>query len=140
MDRLFGKTDIFAVLEGQKAALSKGIDDLKPDSLLKVSEADCVQYLVERYRLEVPVLREEHIHVDGQRETRVDVTGRWEYGAFDGERVEIPGTATTIVIRSTEMPTSSMSDHRPIRTGRPKQKSARTSCASTLFEPTVARL
>jgi hypothetical protein len=58
---LFGKADIFAVLEAQKASLSKGMEQLDPDYLLKVSEQDCIAYIVNSY-LAKSTLLEERLH------------------------------------------------------------------------------
>ncbi|MBI3684466.1 MAG: hypothetical protein HY235_29170 [Acidobacteria bacterium] len=97
-DLLFCKYNIFDVLESQKAAVRKDVEELAPDYVLKVSEADCVATMVARFRLNVPVLLEDQIHAIDPRETRVDVSHRFDYAGFEGERVEIPGTITTVVI------------------------------------------
>lgn len=98
-DLLFNGVSVFDVLEAQTRAIEKAIQDLDPNYLLNVSENDLVSSLVREYRLEVPQLKEDDIHVANYGETPVDVSGDFRGAIFDrGRPFYIQGTETTIAV------------------------------------------
>jgi hypothetical protein len=72
---LFSKHDIFTVIENQKAGLKKRIQEIPSSKILNASEHDLVQALIEEFRLDVPVIKDEEIAIEHWGETQVDVSG-----------------------------------------------------------------
>jgi hypothetical protein len=68
---LFSTRDILLVLESQKAKLVKRAQEIPGNTLLNASE----YALVEEFRLDVPVLKENERYLAHRGEVRVDVTG-----------------------------------------------------------------
>lgn len=76
---LFSDLDLRAVMENQRSALQAEVDALEQNRLLNTSEQDLINYFVEKYTIEPPVLLRDEMTAD-QRETRVDVrydSNRW---------------------------------------------------------------
>jgi hypothetical protein len=73
-DYLFSTTDIFAVIEAQKAVLKERVRGIPAEKLLNASEHDLVQALVEEARLEVPAIIEEGICIEAAGEKQIDVS------------------------------------------------------------------
>jgi hypothetical protein len=71
---LFQGPSIFDVLQNQKAAVLKAVQDLGADYLLNASEHDLLSSLVAQFQLEVPVVKEDEIHVADFSETDVNVS------------------------------------------------------------------
>ncbi len=71
---LFNKYPIYGVLQGHPEALKKRVQSIPANTLLNASEHDLVQALVEEFRLNVPVIKEEDIHIADAGETQVDVS------------------------------------------------------------------
>jgi hypothetical protein len=57
---LFNAIQITPVLEDQRAKLRQRVEQIPSNKLLNASEHDLVQALLEEFRLEVPVLKEEN--------------------------------------------------------------------------------
>jgi hypothetical protein len=72
---LFSKHDIFGVIEGQKTGVKKRIQEIPSNTILHASEHDLVQALIEEFRLDVTVIKEEEIGIEHWGETQVDVIG-----------------------------------------------------------------
>jgi hypothetical protein len=72
---LFSTRDILLVLESQKAKLVKRAQEIPGNTLLNASEHDLVHALVEEFRLDVPVLKENERYLAHRGEVQVDVTG-----------------------------------------------------------------
>ncbi|MGA8660097.1 MAG: hypothetical protein WB586_28595 [Chthoniobacterales bacterium] len=70
---LFNKYNIFDVLQSRRESVKKRIQETPANKLLNASEHDLVQALVEEFRLDVPVLKEDKIHIADHGETQVDV-------------------------------------------------------------------
>ena len=68
---LFSTRDILLVLESQKAKLVKRAQEIPGNTLLNASE----YALVEEFRLDVPVLKENERYLAHRGEVQVDVTG-----------------------------------------------------------------
>lgn len=71
---LFSKYDWFSVQENQKRQLTAEISQMDGNRLLNTSPDDLCDYFEEKYRVNVPVLREDEITAD-QNETQIDVSG-----------------------------------------------------------------
>lgn len=72
-DYLFLRHEWHAVDHAQRQALLEEVAQLDPNRLLNTSVADLTAYLVEKYRIDVPILNEDDIVVD-QHETKIDVS------------------------------------------------------------------
>jgi hypothetical protein len=72
---LFSRVSIFDVIENQKSAAKKAVQELEPNYLLNASEHDLVSSLVAQFQLDVPVIKDNEIHVADFLETDVDVSG-----------------------------------------------------------------
>jgi hypothetical protein len=73
-DYLFGQVSIFDVLERQKRAVKEEVRGLQGDHLLNVSEEDLIASLVDQFRMEVPVLKEDGIYVAEHGDAQIDVS------------------------------------------------------------------
>jgi hypothetical protein len=73
-DYLFCRVSIFDALRSQTAALTKAVQALESNYLLNASEHDLISSLVAQFRLDVPVIKEDEIHVADFLETDVDVS------------------------------------------------------------------
>jgi hypothetical protein len=51
------------VLQGQTEAVKKRVQSIPPNTLLNASEHDLVEAIVEEFRLNVPVIKDEGIHI-----------------------------------------------------------------------------
>ena len=71
---LFSKYDWFSVQENQKRHLTAEISQMDGNRLLNTSPDDLCDYFEEKYRVNVPVLREDEITAD-QNEKQIDVSG-----------------------------------------------------------------
>jgi hypothetical protein len=70
---LFNKIDWFSVRENQRQQMAEEIAGYDGNKLLNTSVEDLSKYFDEKYRIEVPTLREEEITAD-QREAQIDVS------------------------------------------------------------------
>jgi hypothetical protein len=93
---LFFQQDGFAVAENQKRQLANEVAGIAEQRLLNTSVEDLVAYLVEKYKIDVPVLDVENA-VKDQRETTVEVTD-FSYGLDPEETRSVPGTIITLEI------------------------------------------
>lgn len=98
---LFTKGDIFSAVQGQGEAVKRKVQSIPPNALLNASEQDLVQALVEEFRLNVPVIKDEDIYIADARETQVDVshdpTRRFFYSHHSGPAY-VPGNKTVIAV------------------------------------------
>lgn len=103
---LFSTNDFSAQLRATQNSMLKEIDSLDGDRLLNTSEPALIEYLVDRYRVDVPTLDESAITVS-QREDLVrvnmfeydvpEVNGTWfdYYIPFEGEAAAFESQALT---------------------------------------------
>jgi len=89
LDDTLGKSLENAVSEVQK---------LEANYLLQASETDLLDALVEKHQVAPIVIRKDDIHVDGPRETKIDVSHDFRYATFPGERTVVPGTTLTVIV------------------------------------------
>jgi hypothetical protein len=71
---IFNGTDINNEIATRETALKKEIQELNSNYLLNVSEEDLVRWLTEKFRMDVPVILDQKIHVADHGETQVDVS------------------------------------------------------------------
>ena len=96
---LFNKYHIFEVVRGQTEAVKKRVQAIEPNTLLNASEHDLVQALVEEFRLNVPVIKDEDIHIAHSGETQVDVSSDPMRMIFDRSGpFYVPGNKTVIAV------------------------------------------
>ena len=74
IDPLFYQFDLHATIGNHERALGDEVNSLSENEVLNTSQEDMVQYLVEKYRLDVPSINEEGIRAD-YGDAKVDVSG-----------------------------------------------------------------
>jgi hypothetical protein len=96
---LFNTYEIFSIVQGHTEALKKRLQAIPPNTLLNASEQDLVRALVEEFRLNVPVIKDEGIYITSAGETQVDVSGDPMRGIFDrSQPFYVPGNKTVIAV------------------------------------------
>lgn len=96
---LFNKYDIHGVLRNQTEAVKQRVLEVDPNTILSISEGDLVASLVQEFRLDVPVINDDEIHIAHSGETPVDVSHDYNRAFLDGSRpFYIQGTKTVIAI------------------------------------------
>jgi hypothetical protein len=96
---LFYKGDIFSVLQNHTETVKKKIQAIPPNTLLGASEHDLLERLVEEFRLNVPIVREDDIYIAQSGETQVDVSGDPMRRMYDrGQPFYVAGNKTVIAI------------------------------------------
>lgn len=96
---LFNKYRIFDVLQGQTAAVKKKVQSIPPNKLLNASEHDLVLALLEEFRLNVPVIKDDEIYIAHSSETQVDVRNDPMRFVSDRSRpCYVPGNKTIIAV------------------------------------------
>ena len=95
---LFNTFDWHSVDQHRRMELAKEIDSINGDRLLNSSVDDLCDYFEKKYKIEVPVLKQEDIVAD-QRETKIDVSGdRSRYFSNPGQPFYINGTTVEITV------------------------------------------
>lgn len=77
--------------------MKSALDTYDAERLLSANVEDLVRYFVETASVAPLRLLEDDITADTS-ETKLDVSHRFEYGAFDGEQVIVPGTVASLHI------------------------------------------
>ena len=75
---LFNKYSWFSVEQNQITQLKDEVANFHADRLLNTSVDDLCQYFIDKYRIDVPILKFNEIVAD-QRETKVDVSNDYRY-------------------------------------------------------------
>lgn len=97
-DLLFAQHDWFSVSEHQQNRLKEEVASYDGNRLLNTSVDDLCDYFEKKYSVEVPQLDIESIVAD-QRETKVDVSHRFDYGPrMDGRPNLVAGSTVEIAI------------------------------------------
>jgi hypothetical protein len=98
-DILLHKYELRGVLEAKQRELKDEINSLQPDYLLNVSEQDLHVFLVDKYRIDAPVLLRDDATTAGARDAKIDVSGNFRYGVFDrSQPFYITGTEVTMEV------------------------------------------
>ncbi len=96
-DLLFFDEDSFAVQQHQRAAVDSEIAGMDGNRLLNTNVDDLVGYIVDKFRIDVPVLDEARMSVD-QQEARRDVSGDPRRMAYFTERGPVHVTGTEVIV------------------------------------------
>jgi len=94
---LFNKARLSDALDAQKKAISNEIAEMERDYVLKTSENDLVEYLIAKYRIEPPTIRQEEIHALEPTDVKIDVSQDFDRDVRDRRR-PVFVTATRIVV------------------------------------------
>jgi hypothetical protein len=99
---LFRKYDIFSTIQGHAESVKKRVQQSIPaNTVLNASEQDLVQALVEEFRLNAPVIKDEDIYIANAGEAQVDVSGdpmrRFVHDEYGGP-VYVAGNKTVIAV------------------------------------------
>lgn len=71
---LFNKYDIFSVVQARTQTVKKRVQSIPANMLLNASEHDLVQALLDEFHLNVPVIKDEEIHIAHSGEAQIDVS------------------------------------------------------------------
>src|SRR5882762_8625260 len=99
-DYLFSQGDSFAVVQHKKATVENEIAGIEPNRLLNSNVDDLVNYIVEKLRVDIPVLDEDNMSVEQHEATR-DVSGdpsRMAYHLGNRAPVNVVGTEVIVAI------------------------------------------
>jgi hypothetical protein len=88
---LFYKADITAVIDAQLRNATAEIQGIDPDRLLNTPVDDLVTYVVDKYRIEAPVLHRDRALLDEPQETYIEVN---DYG----RQIRTPATLVTLTV------------------------------------------
>ena len=95
----YRKGSLHDFLEAKKLILRTEIESQDSDYLLNVSEEDFCQYLLKKYSIQPPELKEDETYIQDHGEARIDVSQDYRRGIFDRDRpFYIKGTQVTIAI------------------------------------------
>jgi hypothetical protein len=76
---LFSNGDLYSTLENNKRAAVSAVASITRDRFLATSVDTLIEHVVSEHTIEPLVIYEDQMRMD-QHETRIDVTGRFEYG------------------------------------------------------------
>jgi hypothetical protein len=96
-DLFFSDEDSFAVQQHLKAAIESEIAGIDGNRLLNTNVEDLVTYIVDKYRLDIPVLDEANVSVD-QQEAKRDVSGDPQRMAYHFGRATAHVTGTEVIV------------------------------------------
>ena len=92
---LFSKGDLSSALDGQARSVPSLVEEIPRDQFLSASLDTLVENLVAKLTIDPLVLHEDQMSME-HGETKIDVTGRFEYGgSFDGRPVHADGHQLT---------------------------------------------
>ncbi|MGA8742938.1 MAG: hypothetical protein WB561_17255 [Terracidiphilus sp.] len=72
---LFNKYDIFAVVQARTETVKKRVQSIPANTLLNAREDDLIRALLDEFHLNVPVIKDDEIHIADSGEVQVDVSG-----------------------------------------------------------------
>ena len=98
---LFNQGDIFSVIQAHTESLKKKVQSIPANTLLNASEQDLIQAVLEEFRLNVPVIKDDELYIAHAGETQVDISRdpmrRFFYDAHSGPAY-VPGNKTVIAV------------------------------------------
>lgn len=94
---LFSKTSVFDAIGALKNNAKEAIATYDSNKLLNTPEADLVNYLVETYKINVPILENEEISV-AERETEIDVSHDIRRGGYGRGPMHVTGTEIEVIV------------------------------------------
>lgn len=88
---LFSEGDLYATLEAQRIRAIKSVEQVQKEQFLATSIDTLVEHLVAQHAIEPLAVHEDQMTMD-QKEAKVNVTGRFEYGGSrDGREIFADG-------------------------------------------------
>ncbi|WP_141755020.1 hypothetical protein [Burkholderia plantarii] len=87
---LFHTGELFQQLSAGLNSVRDAVGNIPRDQFLATSVDTLVEYIEQKFHIEPLVLHEDQMQME-HSETKIDVTGRIEYGSFDGSRVLTDG-------------------------------------------------
>ena len=98
-DLLFWGKDLSALIRSYEAAIGQEVAGWEQNRILASSESDLVSYLVEKYTLDAPRILRDEMYVEREGETKIDVSGRFEYDVWNrGQPFHVAGSFVTVAI------------------------------------------
>jgi hypothetical protein len=100
-ERLFSNGDILSTLQAHTEAVKKKIQSIPSNTVLNASEHDMVQSLVDEFRLNVPIVKDDEIHIADSGEAQVDVSRdpmRRFFSDQDSGPILVQGNKTVIAV------------------------------------------
>ncbi len=98
-DRLFQSQRLGEFLDDRRAEMTREVDGISSEDILKASVTDLNGTLIEKYTVECPVLEKESMRQDDPREVEIDVTeGAGRYPRRRDRRYFEKGTRITVVV------------------------------------------
>jgi hypothetical protein len=96
---LFHGKDLGNLIRGYEPTIRNEVEQWDRNKVLAGSEPDLIAYLVDKYTLDPPRLIAGDVYIEGEGETKINVSGRWEYGFGDerGARL-VNGSFITVAI------------------------------------------
>ena len=95
----YRKGDLRNYLEARKQALKREVESFSKDYLLNTNEDQLIRYLINKYTLEAPELRESKMYLQDPSEPDIDVSQDPMRGIFDRNKpFYIKGVSITVVI------------------------------------------
>jgi hypothetical protein len=97
---LFNKYDIFSVVQARTQTVKKRVQSIPANTLLNASEHDLVQALLDEFHLNVPVIKDDEIHIAHSGEAQIDVSRDPMRMIHDrSQPFYMPGNKTVIAVR-----------------------------------------
>jgi hypothetical protein len=96
---LFNKYEIYNVIQSRTATVKKRVQSIPANTLLNASEQDLVQALLDEFHLNVPVIKDDEIHIAHSGEAQIDVSGDPMRMIYDrSQPFYMPGNKTVIAV------------------------------------------
>jgi hypothetical protein len=96
--RPFREGDTFTTFENLVKSVTREIESLENDYILKASVAELEKYYVDRVTIQPLVLQADQYYIESQSGTKVDVSRDFQRAVFPGERAIVQGTCLEIAI------------------------------------------
>jgi hypothetical protein len=96
---LFNKAEMYSVVQGHTNAVKKKVQAIPANTLLNASEHDVIQAVVDEFRLNVPIIKDDDLYIAHSGEAQVDVSRDPMRMIMDrGQPFHIPGTKIFIAV------------------------------------------
>ncbi len=126
MNYLFNEHDMFSWLDAHQKQISSMVQAIQSNTLLSRPTDDVVAEIVDRLRMEVPVIRRDEAHAD-QQEAQVRSRDFADDYGLPGRHPLVMGTVITLPFPIRVIVTSSGYDPRPTTVCHPVQPTMATS-------------
>ena len=94
----FRNGDTFATFRNIIEKVTKEIQSLENDYVLKASQAELEDYYVEKVLIRPLILHTDQYYIENQTGTKIDVSHDFRRAVFPGERAMVQGTRLDIAI------------------------------------------